>query len=63
MFRNRLHERQAYKAIFVRRLSIEELDASISGLDAAKENAERLATEVVELITAARKSEETHAHA
>ena len=63
MLRNRLHERQAYKAIFVRRLSIEELDASISGLDAAKENAERLATEVVELITAARKSEETHAHA
>jgi chromosome partitioning protein len=47
----RLHERQAYKAIFVRRLALKELDESISGLAGALENAERLAEEVVELIT------------
>jgi chromosome partitioning protein len=49
----RLHERQAYKAIFVRKLALSELDESISGLPAAIENAERLAEEVVELITTA----------
>ena len=49
----RLHERQAYKAIFVQRLSLRELDESINGLPAANENAERLAEEVVELITSA----------
>jgi chromosome partitioning protein len=47
----RLHERQAYKAIFVRKLALSELDETISGLPAAIENAERLAEEVVELIT------------
>ncbi len=49
----RLHERQAYKAIFVKRLTLKELDKSISGLPGAIENAERLAEEVVELITSA----------
>ncbi len=49
----RLQERQAYKAIFVQRLSLRELDESINGLPAANENAERLAEEVVELITSA----------
>ena len=47
----RLHERQAYKAIFVRRLTLGELDDSINGLPAAVENAERLASEVVDLVT------------
>ncbi|AXC16447.1 Chromosome (plasmid) partitioning protein ParA (plasmid) [Acidisarcina polymorpha] len=50
MMRTRLHERQAYKAIFVRRESIGELDDSINGLPAALANAERLAEEVVELV-------------
>jgi chromosome partitioning protein len=51
LMQTRLHERQAYKAIFVRRVSLAELDEKINGLEAAKENAESLATEVVELIT------------
>jgi chromosome partitioning protein len=51
LMQTRLHERQAYKAIFVRRLTLAELDDSVNGLDAAKENAERLAEEVVEIIT------------
>ena len=52
LMKTRLHERQAYKAIFVRRVALSELDGSTNGLEAAKENAERLAEEVVELITA-----------
>jgi len=60
----RLHERQAYKAIFVRRLTLSELDENVNGIPAALENAERLAEEVVELITKnAAKGSETHAHA
>ncbi len=47
----RLHERQAYKAIFVERLALSELGEGINGLEAARANAERLAEEVVELIT------------
>ena len=47
----RLHERQAYKAIFVERLALNELGESVNGLEAARANAERLAEEVVELIT------------
>jgi chromosome partitioning protein len=54
LMKTRLHERQAYKAIFVRRVALSELDSSINGLEAAKDNAERLAEEVVELITAKR---------
>ncbi len=60
----RLHERQAYKAIFVRRLTLSELDENVNGLPAAVENADRLAEEVVELITKnAAEGSETHAHA
>lgn len=51
LMQTRLHERQAYKAIFVRRLTLRELDDTINGLPAAIDNAERLAEEVVELIT------------
>lgn len=51
LMKTRLHERQAYKAIFVRRQLLNELDRSINGLDGALENAERLAVEVVDLIT------------
>ena len=47
----RLHDRQAYKAIFVERLALSELGDNVNGLDAARTNAERLAEEVVELIT------------
>lgn len=47
----RLHERQAYKAIFVQRLALSELGDGVNGLEPARENAERLAEEVVELIT------------
>lgn len=47
----RLHERQAYKAIFVERLTLSELSDAVSGLEAAQDNAERLAEEVVGLIT------------
>lgn len=51
LMKTRLHERQAYKAIFVRRVALNELDATVNGLEAAVENAERLAAEVVDLIT------------
>lgn len=52
LMHNRLHERQAYKAIFVEKAALFELDDSVNGLEAAKENAESLAAEVIELITA-----------
>ena len=48
----RLHERQAYKAIFVQRRTLAELSEGVNGLEAAVANAERLADEVVDLITA-----------
>lgn len=51
LMKTRLHERQAYKAIFVRRVTLGELDESVNGLSGAIENAERLAEEVVDLIT------------
>ena len=51
LMQTRLHERQAYKAIFVRRVALDELDDSINGLQAAIENAERLAAEVVDVMT------------
>ena len=62
LMKTRLHERQAYKAIFVRRISLSELDASVNGLEAATENAERLATEVVDLITAQAGGDLKHVH-
>ena len=57
LMKTRLHERQAYKAIFVRRMALSELDEEVNGLEAARENAERLAGEVVDLITAAVRKE------
>lgn len=60
----RLHERQAYKAIFVERLALSELGDAVNGLEAARENAERLAEEVVEIMTEeASTGELQHAHA
>ena len=63
LMKTRLHERQAYKAIFVRRATLSELDFSVNGLEAARDNAERLASEVVDLITAQVKGDLKHAHA
>ncbi len=59
----RLHERQAYKAIFVRRQTIHELAADVNGLEAAQENAEALATEVIDLITTRTLEGEQHVNA
>lgn len=47
-----LNERQAFKAIFVRRLALHELDpAQVNGLPEAIENAQALAGELVEILT------------
>ena len=51
LMNTRLHERQAYKAIFVQRTTLAELGVDVNGLEPARANAERLAEEVVELIT------------
>lgn len=54
MMRTKLHERQAYKAIFVRRLGLHELDPrQINGLDEAMKNAEDLADELVDILAPA----------
>lgn len=46
-----LHERAAYKSIFVDKLTLDELDpAQVNGLEAARENALRLALELVALV-------------
>lgn len=50
LMNTRVHERQAYKAIFVRRLTLNELGPDVNGLEAARENAERLAIEVADLV-------------
>ncbi len=63
IMRSRLHERQAFKAIFVRKLSLQELDSSVSGLEAAIENAESIASETVELLTLVRKESGVPSHA
>lgn len=48
----RLHERQAYKAIFVRRLALHELDpAQVNGMPEALTNAQQLADEIVDVVT------------
>lgn len=48
-----LNERQAYKAIFVRRLALHELDpAQVNGLKEALENAGALVAELVDILTA-----------
>ncbi len=63
LMNTRLHERQAYKAIFVQRTALAELGENVNGLEAAKANAERLAEEVVELITTqSRAGERQNAH-
>lgn len=63
LMRTQLHERQAYKAIFVRRVALNELDGSINGLEAAIENAGTLAAEVIDLIAAKQAGgREEHAH-
>lgn len=47
-----LNERQAFKAIFVRRLALEELDpVQVNGLTEALENARTLAAELVDILT------------
>ena len=46
-----LHERAAYKSMFVDKLTLDELDpAQVNGLEAARENALRLALELVALV-------------
>jgi len=53
VFKTQLHERQAFKALFVRRLALDELDpAQVSGLGEAVKNAEELTEEIVDAITA-----------
>src|SRR3954447_25307396 len=48
LMRAQLHERQAFKAMFVRRLALHELDASqVNGLQEALRNAQGLAEELV----------------
>lgn len=64
LLKTRLHERQAYKAIFVERKTLSELGDSVNGLEAARANAERLADEVVDIITTQVSTGELeHAHA
>jgi chromosome partitioning protein len=54
LMRTKLHERQAYKAIFVRRLALHELDPTqINGLAEALKNAEGLADELVDILAPA----------
>ncbi len=53
LMRTRLHERQAFKAMFVRRLALHELDASqVNGLPEALRNAQYLAEELVDVLSA-----------
>ena len=54
MFQTHLHERQAYKAVFARRLALNELDLqSVSGVPEAIANAEKLAGELADVLTPA----------
>ena len=53
LLQNRLNERQAFKAIFVRRLALHELDGeAVNGLAEALANAQRLADELVDILSA-----------
>jgi chromosome partitioning protein len=55
MFRNHLNERSAYKAMFFYQQDLDELDPkNVNGLPAARDNAFRLAEELVNLIIDAR---------
>ncbi len=52
LLRTHLHERQAFKAMFVRRLALRELDpAQVNGLPEALRNAELLADELVDILS------------
>jgi chromosome partitioning protein len=52
-FKTHLHERQAFKLMFARRLVLDELDsAKVAGLDKAIANAEALAKEFVQVVSA-----------
>lgn len=51
VLRTRLHERQSYKAIFVRRLTLYELGSDVNGLVAARENAAAFAEEVIDFVS------------
>lgn len=58
LMRTRLNERQAYKAIFVRRLGLAELDpAQVNGLGEAIANAQALADELVDVVTSVASAE------
>lgn len=51
LMRTRLNERQAYKAIFVRRLALQELDPKqVNGLGEAIANAQALADELIDIV-------------
>jgi chromosome partitioning protein len=51
-FRTHLHERQAFKALFARRLALDELDPKqVSGVAEAIANAEKLAEELADALT------------
>ncbi|WP_160006648.1 ParA family protein [Rhizobium sp. 18055] len=51
MFRNHLNERSAYKALFYYQLDLDELDPKeVNGLPAARDNAFRLAEELINLV-------------
>ena len=55
MFRNHLNERSAYKAMFFYQQDLDELDPkNVNGLPAARDNAFRLAEELVNLVIDAR---------
>ncbi|MCU4162261.1 hypothetical protein AiwAL_19655, partial [Acidiphilium sp. AL] len=59
LMRNKLHERQAYKAAFVRRLALHELDGEqVNGLSEALKNAEYLADELVDILAPAESRQE-----
>lgn len=52
-FATHLHERQAFKAVFARRLALDELDTKqVSGVGEAMANAGKLADELVDALTA-----------
>lgn len=58
LLQNRLNERQAYKALFVRQLALHELDPTqVNGLPEALANAQRLADELVDTLTATAKQD------
>lgn len=56
-FQTHLHERSAYKAMFVDKLALDELDpTAVNGLEPARENAMKLAFELISVATKAREA-------